>query len=122
MPSSLPCLKGMPAYQADRYRSATVDNTGAFQFRGLPAGQYNVYAWIDVDDGAWFNPAFLRSYDAYRRSLPVTDGQNRPSWLLQHRVVPLIYAVLFAIAFVVVGKMNQRKARQLQQKINELRQ
>jgi predicted nucleic acid-binding Zn ribbon protein len=31
------------------------------------------------------------------------------------------YAVLFAIAFIVVGKLNQRKARQLQTKINELR-
>jgi len=31
------------------------------------------------------------------------------------------YAVLFAIAFVVVGKLNKRKARQLQEKIDELR-
>ena len=35
--------------------------------------------------------------------------------------VGLIYAVLFAIAFVVVGKLNKRKAVQLQQKIDELR-
>ena len=80
--------EGMPAYQADRYRSATVDNTGAFQFRGLPAGQYNVYAWIDVDNGAWFNPAFLRSYDAYRRSLPVTDGQKQAIVVVAAPVVP----------------------------------
>jgi len=35
--------------------------------------------------------------------------------------VGLIYGVLFAIAFVVVGKLSKRKAHQLQQKIDELR-
>jgi hypothetical protein len=37
-------------------------------------------------------------------------------------VVALIYAVLFTIAFVVVGKLNKRAAHRLQQKIDELRQ
>jgi hypothetical protein len=80
--------EGMPAYRADRYRSATVDGTGTFQFRGLPAGQYNVYAWIDVDDGAWFNPAFLRNYDAYRRSFSVADGQKQTVEVIAAPVAP----------------------------------
>jgi len=80
--------EGMPAYRSDRYRSATVDATGAFQFRGLPAGQYNVYAWIDVDSGAWFNPAFLRNYDSYRRSFPVADGQKQTVEIVAAPVTP----------------------------------
>jgi len=36
--------------------------------------------------------------------------------------VGLIYGVLFTIAFVVVAKLNKRKARQLQEKIDELHQ
>jgi hypothetical protein len=69
--------EGMPAWRADRYRSATVDDTGTFQFRGLPAGKYNVYAWSDVESGEWFNPAFLANYEPNRRSIAVVDGQKQ---------------------------------------------
>jgi Carboxypeptidase regulatory-like domain len=80
--------EGLPGYRADRYRSATVDGTGAFQFRGLPAGQYNVYAWIDVDNGAWFNPAFLRNYDTYRRSFVVADRKKETVDIVAVPVMP----------------------------------
>jgi len=80
--------EGMPTYRADQYRSATVDATGSFQFRGLPAGPYNVYAWIDVDDGAWFNPAFLRNYDSYRRPVPVADSEKQAVEVVAAPVTP----------------------------------
>jgi hypothetical protein len=69
--------EGKPVWSADRFRSATVDDTGMFHFRGLPAGRYHVYAWSDVDDGAWFNPAFLANYDSSRQSIAVVDGQKQ---------------------------------------------
>ena len=68
--------EGMPAYRTDRYRSASLDGSGSFQFRGLPAGSYNVYSWEDVDNGAWLNPAFLNNYEPYRRSFQIGDGQK----------------------------------------------
>jgi hypothetical protein len=80
--------EGMPAYRADRYRSVTVDDAGTFQFRGLPPGQYNVYAWVDVENGAWFSPAFLGNYDSYRRSLPVADGQKQNVEIVAAPVAP----------------------------------
>jgi len=80
--------EGMPAYRADRYRSAIVDSSGTFQFRGLPPGQYNVYAWEDVDSGAWFNGGFLRNYDSYRRSIPVGEGQRATVDIVAASVAP----------------------------------
>ena len=80
--------EGLPAYRADRYRSATVDSSGVFLFRGLPPGQYNIYAWEDVDSGAWFNSAFLRNYDSYRRSIPVAEGQRATADIVAAPVAP----------------------------------
>lgn len=80
--------EGKPAYRADRYRNATVDNSGTFQFRGLPPGQYNVYAWEDVESGAWFNAAFLRNYESSRRSVRVNDAQAQTVDIVAAPVAP----------------------------------
>jgi hypothetical protein len=80
--------EGMPAYRTDRYRSASVDASGRFQFRGLPAGQYNVYAWEDVNAGAWFNPAFLTRYESFRRSFQIDDGQRATLDIVAAPVAP----------------------------------
>ena len=80
--------EGSPPYRADRYRSVTVDSSGTFEFRGLPPGQYNVYAWEDVDVGAWFNPAFLRNFEPNRRSIRVDEGQRQTTDILAAPVAP----------------------------------
>ena len=80
--------EGSPPYRADWYRSVTVDSSGTFEFRGLPPGQYNVYAWEDVDAGAWFNPAFLRNFEPNRRSIRVAEGQRETTDILAAPVAP----------------------------------
>ncbi|HET9942773.1 MAG TPA: carboxypeptidase-like regulatory domain-containing protein [Terriglobia bacterium] len=79
---------GVQAYRADRHRQVTVEAAGAFEFRGLPAGEYYVYAWTDVDSGAWFNSAFLRNYEMYRRSFRVIDGRQETADIVAAPVAP----------------------------------
>jgi hypothetical protein len=78
----------MAGGRADQFRSVILESSGSFQFRGLPAGNYNVYAWEDVDAGSWFNPAFLSNYESFRRSLQIVDGQKATLDVMVAPVLP----------------------------------
>jgi len=60
--------------RVDLYRSMSSDTTGAYHFEGIPPGSYNVIAWEDVEKEAWRDPAFMRLYEIYGKSLTVNEG------------------------------------------------
>jgi hypothetical protein len=68
---------GQPPYRSDRYAVLTTGENGQFEFRGLPPGDYRLFAWEDVDNGAWFNSRFVSLYDRDSISLVLTEGQTR---------------------------------------------
>jgi Carboxypeptidase regulatory-like domain len=45
------------------YRTATTDATGSFAIRSLAPGNYKVFAWQNVTNGAYYNPRFLEKYE-----------------------------------------------------------
>jgi hypothetical protein len=69
--------EGQPPFRPDRQRTFTTSETGRFQFRGLPPGEYRVLAWEDVDAGAWFNPSFLNSYERAALRVQLAEGEHR---------------------------------------------
>jgi uncharacterized membrane-anchored protein len=58
----------------DRYRKALTDQSGRFRLRGLPSGDYTLFAWESVDGEAYCNPEFLKSYEGQGKALHVTEG------------------------------------------------
>jgi hypothetical protein len=60
----------------DQYKVATADASGQFEIRGIAPGEYSVYAWNDVDSGAWFDPNFLNLFRDSRTSIRITEGQR----------------------------------------------
>jgi hypothetical protein len=68
--------QGPPPYRSDRYKSAITDESGRYQFKGIPPGDYRLIAWEDVDSGAWFNAQFLAAYERYAMPLKVEEGQS----------------------------------------------
>ena len=78
--------QGAPPYRSDRYKTATTDESGRFQIKGIPPGDYRLIAWEDVDSGAWFNAQFLAAYERNALPLKVEEGQSRT---LEVTVIPV---------------------------------
>jgi hypothetical protein len=58
------------------YKSANTDQNGNFEFRGIVPGQYELFSWNQVDQGAWEDPAFLKAYDDKRQGEDVTIRES----------------------------------------------
>jgi hypothetical protein len=60
--------------QARQIMTARPDQTGKYQIRGLPAGDYYVTAVDPAEQGEWFEPAFLDQHRAGAARLTLGDG------------------------------------------------
>jgi hypothetical protein len=69
----------------DLYRSATSDSSGRIRLEGLVPGDYKVYAWEDVENGAWTDPDFMRAYENRGVSVRVGEGGQAAA---EVRVIP----------------------------------
>jgi hypothetical protein len=63
--------------QARRIAMSRPDTAGRFTFRQLPAGDYRLTAVTDVEQGEWFDPAFLEQL--LNASIPVSlrEGEKK---------------------------------------------
>jgi hypothetical protein len=63
--------------QSRRIRSTRPATDGQFSFQGIPAGDYRLAAMIDVEQGAWFDPAFLQEIDAASTPVRIAEGEQK---------------------------------------------
>jgi hypothetical protein len=59
--------------RGDLYRSATSDDSGRFQLRGLPPGNYKLFAWERVESDAWQDPDFIKLYENRGKPVRIAD-------------------------------------------------
>ena len=57
------------------YRTTTTDVSGRFHFDRVPPGDYKVFSWETVEDGAWYDAEFMRTNES--RGMPVRIGEGR---------------------------------------------
>ncbi len=62
--------------RTDRYRKAVTDQSGGFTLRGLPPGDYTIFAWESIDGDAYYNPEFLKSYEGQGKALHASEGDR----------------------------------------------
>ena len=60
----------------DRFRTATTDASGRARIQGLAPGDYKLFAWDDVDNGAWQDAQFIRAYEDLGKPVVVTEGSK----------------------------------------------
>jgi protocatechuate 3,4-dioxygenase beta subunit len=56
------------------YSTTNSDQYGNFTFSRVTPGEYQVYAWEDVQYGQWFDPEFMKAYDGKGESLTAKEG------------------------------------------------
>jgi protocatechuate 3,4-dioxygenase beta subunit len=63
----------------------TADDSGAFQFKRLRPGKYKLFAWEQVDNDVWQDPAFWKKYESYAAEITVGPSETQS---IQLRVIP----------------------------------
>ena len=61
----------------DRYRKAVTDQSGRFILRGMPPGDYTLFAWESVDGEGYYNPEFLKTYEGQGKALILSEGERQ---------------------------------------------
>jgi Carboxypeptidase regulatory-like domain len=71
--------------RVERYRKTVSDQSGRFTLHGVAPGDYSVLAWEGVDGEAYYNPDFLKNYEAQGSTLRVAEGDRKS---LRMEVIP----------------------------------
>jgi hypothetical protein len=58
------------------YRTATANQAGRYSITGVDPGSYRIYAWDDVESGAWMDPEFLEPFKSKGRALRIDEGSR----------------------------------------------
>jgi hypothetical protein len=59
------------------YDRATIDANGRFTFTGIAPGEYKVFAFEQLLDGAEQNPEFIARYETLGQSVTVTSNTTK---------------------------------------------
>jgi protocatechuate 3,4-dioxygenase beta subunit len=71
--------------RSDLYKVVTTDNSGRFRITGVTPGDYKLFAWENVESGAWQDPAFIGAYENAGRAIHIYEGSSEN---LQLQVIP----------------------------------
>jgi len=71
--------------RVDRYRKTVSDQSGHFTLHGISPGSYTLLAWESVDGDAYYNPEFLKTYEALGSALRLAEGERKS---LQLQAIP----------------------------------
>jgi hypothetical protein len=63
--------------QVDRFSKAVADQNGRFELRAVPPGDYTVFAWESLDGDVYYDPEFLRKYQAQGVAVRAGEGEHR---------------------------------------------
>jgi beta-lactamase regulating signal transducer with metallopeptidase domain len=63
--------------RVELYKNARSGMDGTFRFVGITPGDYRVFAWSDVEDGAWHDPEFMKTYENRGVTVRFAEGTTR---------------------------------------------
>jgi hypothetical protein len=69
----------------DRYFKTVADQSGRFTLRGVPPGEYTLFAWESMDGESYYDPDFLKNYQGQGSALPLAEGERKS---VQLKVIP----------------------------------
>jgi hypothetical protein len=63
-------------HRRDLYKVAYTGNSGRFTIEGITPGDYKLFAWEDVEGGAWEDADFIRNYEDRGRLIHINEGSD----------------------------------------------
>jgi len=67
------------------FQHAMTDTSGHFTMKGVTPGDYKLFAWEEVEAGAYLNPEFLEPYENQGESVTIREGAREN---VQLKVIP----------------------------------
>ena len=61
----------------DAYKTALTDANGHFILRGIPPGDYKVFAWEAIEENAYFDPDFLRAFEQHGKPVSISESSKQ---------------------------------------------
>jgi uncharacterized surface anchored protein len=58
------------------HQTVTTDQSGRFTLKNLSPGDYKLYAWEDVETGAWMDPEFLQPVESKGKDVTIREGSR----------------------------------------------
>ena len=75
----------------DLYKNERTDQHGAFKISQISPGDYTLYSWDEVEDGAWEDPDFIRPFEEKKQGEKVTvqerDDKSYPITVIKTSAV-----------------------------------
>jgi protocatechuate 3,4-dioxygenase beta subunit len=68
--------------QSRLYQKTATDQYGHYLLRGIAPGDYKLFCWDDVEDGAWEDPDFLRAFEDRGQKISVNEGDGSTADIL----------------------------------------
>jgi hypothetical protein len=62
-------------YRTDMYKTTSTDAEGKFEVKGLPPGEYKIFALEGFEKDSWLDPEFFKPYED--RGLAITVGEGK---------------------------------------------
>jgi hypothetical protein len=66
--------EGTSRNRLDLYRVTSTNAQGKFHVEGVPPGDYKVFAWEEVETGAWLDPDFIRQFEDRGKPVRINEG------------------------------------------------
>jgi protocatechuate 3,4-dioxygenase beta subunit len=61
--------------RSELYKAVATDQHGRFLLRGLPPGEYKLFAWEEIERGAYRDPEFLKPYEDRGQEVRLHEGE-----------------------------------------------
>lgn len=68
-----------PAHRTQRrlYKTATTDQYGHFDLRGIAPGDYKLFSWEESESGSWEDPDFLKPFEDKGERIYLQEGDQK---------------------------------------------
>lgn len=63
------------------FKTAMTDTMGHFSIKGIAPGEYKLFAWEQVEDGAYQDAEFLKPYENQGQAVTIREGSRENAQL-----------------------------------------